>query len=405
MDLRRILLIIGFVLVVVGIGFGLYFTFFRATPGPSVEEPGTVTEGPRGGLEPADVGAPTGTPVSPTQPPVIRPGVAEVADGGLTQVRAVAPTTTIGASLSSSGALSYYDRSSGRFYRLLPDGTPSELSSRQFTNVSAVTFAPSGTSAILEYPDGANIYYDFASGRQATLPSHWEEFEFSDDGSDIAAKSIGTDESNRFLVVSNPDGSGARAVQELGANADKVTVAFSPTGQSVALAETGKMLGPTTREVHFVGQNHENLRSMTVEGLNFVPQWAPDGKQLLYSTSSAGNDYKPTLWIVDAYGDDIGRNRRSLAVSTWADKCTFADTATLYCAVPTDLQRGAGLQPSLSDTVPDEIYRIDLDSGLQTRIAIPEGQHTVDTLMLTPDGSKLYFTDKGTGLLNEIRLR
>lgn len=405
MDFRRILLFIGFFLAIGGIGFALYFFFFRAAPSEVVPTPGEVTDGVGGeGLPTAGEGTGGGVVPTPTQPPVIS-GAAPIANGGITQVTAVAPSPTAGASISKDGSLSYYDRSDGRFYRMGNDGTLTQLSSKQFSNVSNATFSPVGTNAILEYPDGSNVYYDFLTNRQVTLPKHWEEFAFSSAGDKIAAKSIGVDESNRFLVVASPDGSGAKAVQELGDNADKVTVAFSPTGQSIAISDTGVAAGPTSRTVYFIGQNSENLRSMTVEGLDFVPQWAPDGKQLLYSTASAGNEYKPTLWIVDGYGDDIGRNRKSLSVSTWADKCTFADTSTVYCAVPRTLPRGAGLQPTLFDEVPDDIFRIDIATGLQTRIAIPEGDHTVDQIMLTPDKQSLYFTDKTTGILNQIQLK
>lgn len=406
MDFKRILLFIGFLLAIGGIGFALYFFFFRVAP-PEVVPPPTVEDGTGGqgsGLPTAGEGGGGGVTPTPTQPPVIT-GAAVIADGGITQVTAVTPAPTAGASINKDGTLSYYNRGDGRFYRIGNDGTPTQLSGKQFANVSNATFSPVGTNAILEFPDGSNVSYDFVTNRQVTLPKHWEEFAFSAAGDKIAAKSIGIDESNRFLVIASPDGSGAKAVQELGDNANKVTVAFSPTGQSIAISDTGVANGPTSRTVYFIGQNSENLRSMTIEGLNFEPQWAPDGKQLLYSTASSGNEYKPTLWIVDGYGDDIGRNRKSLSVSTWADKCTFADAGTLYCAVPRTLPRGAGLQPTLFEDVPDDIFRIDVATGLQTRVAIPEGDHTVDRIMLTPDKKSLYFTDTTTGILNQINLR
>jgi len=154
-----------------------------------------------------------------------------------------------------------------------------------------------------------------------------------------------------------------------------------------------------------LGQNHENFRSITVDGLDFRPSWAPDGERLLYSVAGSLSDYKPRLWIVDASGDNIGLNRRMLNVDTWSDKCTFAGTDMLYCAVPRDLPRGAGLQPAVADSTPDDIIGIDLTTGLQTQVAIPEGNHTVGSIMVTDDHSKLLFTDRGSGMLNELRLR
>lgn len=400
--LKKIGLVLFFIAVTIGFGFALYRIIF----GPPAEEipPGEIVNVPPGGLPPAGEGLPPGVEV-PVGPPELEiPAVSPIADGGITQVTPVAPVSTLGASLSTGGQLNYYNRQDGKFYRMNPDGTVSELSDRKFFNVDTATFSPTGNDAILEYPDGSNIYYDFVNDRQVTLPRHWEEFDFNPQGNQIVAKSIGIDQANRFLITSNPDGSGAIPIQELGDNADKVKVAWSPNNQIVATSETGRPFGVDRQEIYFVGKHHENFRSMIVEGLNFQPQWSPDGEQLLYSAAGSLSDYKPRLWIVDASGDNIGLNRRMINIDTWADKCTFADTETLYCAVPTELPRGAGLQPRVADNTPDELYRIDLVTGLQTRVAIPEGSHTVDQLMITPDGSSLYFTDNGSGILNEIKL-
>ncbi len=402
MDRKQILILILFILVSVGIGFAIYYFFFRAaiTPPPVNAPP---VNAPVTGLPVAPTGAPpTPAVVAPTTLPTV---VSPIAQGGVTQVQPVVTDVTVGATMSSSGSLNYYDSSQGKFYKINPDGSTTLLSGKQFYNVSNATFNPRGDKAILEYPDGSKIYYDFTNGRQVTLPKHWSEFNFDSAGDKIVAKSIGLDVSNRFLVVSNPDGSGARPVQELGDNADKVTVSWSPTSQVVAFSQTGEPYGTDGREIYFIGQNQENFKSMIVEGLDFRPEWSPSGQQLLYSAASSGSDYKPQLWIVDAQGNDIGKNRRSLNINTWADKCTFDSENVVYCAVPRSLDTGAGLQPTLADQTPDDIFKIDLNTGLQTKIATPEGDHTVGKIMLTPDRKNLYFTDKSGGLINKIQLK
>lgn len=403
--MRRILLILGLILVTVGIAAGMYFLFFRTPSAPPiVNAPTNAPTG--GGLPTAGTGGPptnaggavTGLPAQPAGP-------SPIANGGITQVTAIETSPTSGASISSTGGINYYNRLDGKFYKFNPDGSVGSLSNKVFFDVQNATFDNGGGKAILEYPDGSNILFDFNSGSQVTLPKHWEDFSFNPGGDQIAAKSIGVDPSNRFLVVSNADGSSARAVQELGENADKVEVNWSPNNQIIATAQTGDFFGPDRKEIFFVGQNQENFRSLVVEGLDFRPAWSPSGSQLLYSSASSLSDYKPLLWIVDASGDNIGRNRRSVSVNTWADKCTFGDENTVFCAVPTVLDRGAGLQPGLSDTTPDDLVRIDLTTGLQTKIATPDGSHTVEKLLLSPDGSSLFFTDKGSGILNKVQLR
>lgn len=401
MNFKKILTLLGLLVVTGAVGFALYWLFF-APPAPPEEVVNAppVAAPPSAGLPPAAVGVP---PVA--APPVGAPlPVSPVAAGGLTVVKPVAAAPTVGAAVSPSGDLSYYNRNDGKFYRVAADGKVAALSNKTFFNVDKATFDPRGNKAILEYPDGANILFDFATNTQVTLPKHWEDFNFSSQGDQIAAKSIGLDPNARFLIVAKPDGSSAKAIQELGNNADKVTVAWSPNNQVVGFAETGEQLGVDRQEIFFLGQNQENFKSMVVEGMDFRPQWAPRGEKLLYSVAGSGSDYKPALWLVDADGDNIGKNRRSLNVNTWADKCTFKDDSILICAIPEELPEGAGLQPAVADETPDSIYQIDITTGLQTRLAVPEGSHTVETLMVSPDGSALYFTDKGTGIINQIAL-
>jgi len=405
MNYKKILIILMMLAVVVGIGYFIYYLFFRTAVVTTIEEapPAANVNEAAAPLPAAGEGAPV-TPTAQPTVPELPAGVSQVADGGLTLVTPLTQMPSIGASISSNGSLSYYDRSNGLFYRIPPDGNAVPLSNKVFYNVSNATFDPIGDKAIIEYPDGSNIMYDFNKGQQVTLPAHWEDFSFDAAGDKLISKSLGTDYSNRFLVVSNPDGSGARAVQELGDNASKVTVAVSPNNSIIATAATGDYGGLDSREVFFIGQYHENYRSMMVEGFDFRPSWSPSGDQLLYSAASSRSDYKPTLWIVDGSGNNIGNNRRTLNVDTWADKCTFSDENTVFCAVPTAMPRGAGLQPTVTDNTPDEIYKIDLITGLQTKIAEPQGEHTVEKLMLAPDGKNLYFTDKLSKTLNKIQL-
>lgn len=404
MNFKKILVLLLLIVVTVGIGFGLYYLFFRSV----VEVEPTPIEGvinaPPGTLPEAEPGAPTpGTPDETGALPT--PVVSPIANGGLTAVAPVAPVPTIGASVSSSGAMNYYNRGDGKFYRIQPDGSVKSLSNKVFFNASNATFDPQGNKSIIEYPDGSNILYDFNTSTQVTLPQHWENFSFSPEGDKIASKSIGLDPASRYVVVSNPDGSGARPVQEMGVNDDEVRVEWSPNNQIIATATTGRKSGVDEQEIYLIGQNQENFRSITVQGMDFRPQWSPTGDRLLYSVAGDSSDWKPQLWITDAQGDNIGRNRRSFAVNTWADKCTFSDSETIYCAVPDELPTGAGLQPTLSDGTPDSIFKINLTTGLQTRVAIPEGSHTVESIMLSPDKKTMFFTDKGSGTLNKIMLK
>lgn len=413
MDKRKFLIGLGLVVVVALVGIGLYFVFFRRAPpeGPPVPPPVNLVPinapvlGPQVNIAPLAPGVLAPLVNAPPVNVAPVPGVSPTAQGGRTVVTTLTETSAAHVRLASDGRLQYYDPGSGKFYRIGADGKVVPLSDRQFQNVQSVAWAPRDDRAILEFPDGANVLFDFRTNRQVTLPSHWEDFSFAPDGNRIAGKSVGLDRENRFLFEAEPDGNGFRALEPLGTNARLVDVAWSPNNQVVAFSRTGNDIGDGRQQVLLIGRNSENFPGLTVEGVDFRPQWSPSGGRILYSDVGSTNDYKPELWIVGGAGDTIGSNRRRLRVNTWADKCTFANDTTVYCAVPEQLQRGYGLEPNIANSIPDTIERIDLTTGLRTTIGRPADDATVAQLSVAPDGSALYFTSRQDGRLREMRLR
>ncbi len=396
--LKRILLIIALLLVTVLIGFGLYTLFKK----------GTTTTVPSTGFAPEQAGklpgageriitttaeTPEGQLGRGTQTSI--PPIPQTVPGAYYQTSPITQLTTDYASYpsySQTGNMRYYNPADGKFYRLTSDGQLKSLSDQTFYNVSNATWASKNDKAVLEYPDGSKTIYDFEKQKQVTLPKHWQEFSFSPDSSQIAAKSIGLSPENRWLVTVNDDGSGTTLVEPMGDNADKVQINWSPSRQAVAFAQTGEPLGGERREVLFVGLNGENFKSAVVEGLGFQPQWSPTGQKLLYSVYSTRSDFKPELWITDSYGDNIGNNRQMLKLNTWANKCTFAGDSTLFCAVPRDLPQGAGIMPEVAENSNDDMYKIDLKTGLKTNVSMG-GDYNIKSINYDQTKNKIFFTD------------
>ncbi|MEK7084105.1 MAG: hypothetical protein AAB932_02650 [Patescibacteria group bacterium] len=409
MDKKRILFIALFVLVTLLLGYLLYRVFFakEELPVPTTPPPATVTP-PTGGLPTTGAGAPRGgavTPIAPALPTTRERGRTILTPQGEEVRRAerLVDQTIAAATSDAEGNPSFYNREDNRFYRIKQDGTTEPMSDQAFFNVQNVTWSPSTNESIIEYPDGANIYYNFDTKKQVTLPKHWEDFSFAPAGDQIAAKSIGLSAENRWLIAANPDGSNTRLIESLGNNERKVTVDWSPNKQIIALSRTGDPLGGDREEVLFVGLQGENFRSTIVEGRDVRSEWSPEGKRLLYSVYSTRSEYKPELWVVNAEGESIGTGRKLLNVSTWADKCAFASERYVYCGVPTSLPTGAGFAPALADAIRDEIFRIDASTGIKTKITV-DGAHTIDSMFVSDDGSTLFFTDKTQNGLFRVQL-
>jgi len=406
---KKILLVLVFLALVFVIGYLLWRFFFRpevitpvatTTPGIIAGLPtsglGTTTEitGGEGGVLPGGITIPTEIPNEG--------GISPVAVGGPTKTSTVTKSPTLGSTLSGDGGIQYYDRNDGRFYKLDDSGNPVLLSDKVFYDVDNIVWAPDKNQAVIEYPDGNKILYNFQTKAQVTLPSHWQDFSFSPDSNQIVSKSLGLDEENRWLVVSNDDGSKATALENIGTNDKNVQSSWSPNNQIVALYTEG--LDFNRQEVYFVGLNGENFKSTTVEGRGFQSKWSTTGDKLLYSVYSTDTNLNPQLWIVEASGDTIGQNRQSISLNTWADKCTFASNTEVYCAVPETLEKGAGLFPELADKTKDNLYKINLTTGTKELIAIPDGAYNISEVMVPANKDNLYFTDKTTGQIYKIDL-
>lgn len=417
---KKIIMFIVFLVLIVLLGYLLWRTFFRSitpsnnTPG---NEPGNI-----GGLSLSDTGQPgfststgdgrldtggnTNINGQTTNPPLDAPSgneASNLAVGGITKVSSVTKDPVLDPMMGSDNQLRYYDKNDGKFYKLDSSGKLVALSDKVFHQVQDVTWSTNGSQAILTYPDGSKINYNFDTKKQVTLPSHWEDFSFSPSGSSISAKSIGDDIENRYLITANSDGSKAVSLSAIGKNADDVYPIWSPNNQAAAMYTRG--VDFNRQEVFFVGLNGENFKSTIINGRGFDPQWSDNGDKLLYSVYSSDTNMSPALWIVDAQGDNIGQNRTSLGLNTWASKCSFATNTEVYCAVPVNLPEGSGLFPELADKTTDNLYKIDVATGSKKLIAIPENASNISSIMVASGQTVLYFTDKTTGKIYSIQLK
>ena len=416
--LKKILLIVAFVLVVVLMGYLIWTTFFKTTNetenNPTNNEttsnlPGSsnsTNQLPGSDINSGNQGSETSTTGVQTEPqsPSNNEQVSSVAVGGVTKTDVLVSDKVSGQTLSKDGnSIQYYNTKDGKFYIVDENGNKIPLSDHVFHNVQNVEWAPNKTMAVIEYPDDSKIVYNFAAEKQYTIPSHWQDFSFSPDSGKLVSKSLGTDDDNRWLIVSNSDGSESTAIEYIGSNDKNVISSWSPNNQIIAMYTKG--VDFDTREVFFVGQNDENYKSTKVDGWGFEGQWSKTGDKLLYSVYSPNNDLKPQLWIVNSQGDNIGTSRTNLQLQTWSTKCTFADNSTIYCAVPLSLKSGSGLYPELADETADNLYKINADSGLKELIAIPNGVYNISSLSVSSDQENLFFTDKSTGQLYKVKLK
>ncbi len=412
-DWKKIGLIFLLVLATAALGFLIYFFIWRPLLTPT-EEPTPTNlnqEEPDQGQLPITINI-NGRIFNlnlnqglPDQEPEISvPSGQEIPDsealGKITKIETIIPKPTRFSSFDENNLI-YYDPGADKFRKISANGEISDYHRQLFYNVQEVSWSPDRRRAILEYPDGSNILYDFETDRQITLPKHWQNFSFSGNGQEIAFKSIGLDEENRYLTISRPDGSQPRILESIGGVEDQFDPNWSPSGQIAATFTKSRDYDRS--EVYFIGQHNENFKMMIVEGRDFRGKWSPDGQKILYSVYSSRQDYRPQLWISNAVPGDIGANRKFLNLQTWVEKCSFADKTKIYCAAPKELPFGIGLEPEQAKNISDQIYEINLKTGTQKLIAIPEKDLSVSKILISPNSRELFLTDS-RGRIHKIKL-
>lgn len=409
----RILLGIVFILISIGIGYLLFRVFFSS-------DPIRITRTPVRDETPSTSTFPTGGPALPTDPGTdVTPETGDLPSArdrintGEQEIPEATPTfnpivnSFAQDAIASNGGVQFYNQADGKFYRKDANGDVSPFSEKVFFSAEEITWDDNGSKAIIEYPDGANIVYNFDTGEQVTLPQHWEDFSFSANGGEIAAKSMAVSPENRWLVTTDANGQNTRLIEPMGDNADKVIMDWSANRQVVAFSRTGQALGANRQEILLVGLNGENFKSLVVEGRDFRPQWTPDGDRVLYSIYSERSNFRPELWIVSASGDNIGEGRTYLNINTWADKCDFGETDSryVYCGVPESLEEGAGFVPDIANQTRDIIYRIDTVTGARTPLTSQgDGFIVVESLQVDEESNLLYVTDKNSNALYEVTI-
>jgi len=425
---KKILMIVLFVMIVIGLALLLYFIFFRKAPAPPVEivppeeevvpfrlpitradwEKMTIQQRAQQGLPTTEWPEETEGLALPAEIERIVPQIDDVAQGGRTWITPITDDPVKGATLSSDGVNNfYYDRESGHFYKVDGFGNKTLLTDQVFYNVENVNWAPTKDRAIIEYPDGFKVMYDFNQKKQYTLPKNWQEFSWDSTGSKVVFKSMSQYAENTWLAVARPDGSQAEPIEHMGDNADKVVVSWSPNNQVVAFSATGQPRGAWEQEILLIGQYQENFKSLVVDGRDFRPKWSPQGDKIVYSVYSSDSDYQPRLYLVNAQGDTVGNDKINLGLITWADKCAFDSVGDfLYCAVPEVLPEGSGLVTELADNTRDDFYKIDTSTGHVTFLAEGAmGGYNVQDIYLSADDQYLYFVDKNTERLRSIKLK
>ncbi len=415
---KKIALIIIFTLIIFVLGFLIYKTFFAPTTTkttikqqetnqngslPQLEEGSQNTQVDENGLVSGDV-------TNPNQQTIAEAQIDEFAQGGFTKVKEDIASPIRSQSFSNSNnGINYYDPQQQSFFRISDSGEIIKLSDKKFYSVENVTWSDKNNRAIIEYPDGTKILYDFNKDRSlTTFPKDMKEFAFSASEEKIASKWVGPYEDYNYIVGAEYDGSNLKFVEPMGTKERSVQIVWSPDNE--VMATYRKYIDSERQEIFFINENGKNLNSLIVEGGNFKGTWSSNGEKLLYSVYNSGSNYNPTLWIASGKSDQLGAGKQYLGINTWVDKCAFSNTNSqyVYCAVPDNLPKGSGMDPSVANGVYYSIYKINTNGSGVEKIAQPINNGrgvSIDKLYINNADSRVYYTDQFNNHLYSIDLK
>lgn len=398
--MRRILIIVAVLIVLIGLGIAAYFFFFASKAGtltvganPFGDTSGTTA--PAGGLT---EGSGAGT--------LVAPNFIKITDGPVSQGM-VATDVNIavagqGTSTSSTTQTTpdidvrFIDRASGNIYSYLARSrTLTRLSNKTLPGIQEASWVPNGSLAYVRFltssgADGEHI-------ATYALPENENGgFFLEQDLSEARVSSstglftLLTSTTGSVGTVSKIDGSSPRTLFTSLVSSlivypagntyfayTKASSAISGYGFQVAGGSFTRILGPLT-------------------GLTLLP--SPSGKSVLYSYVDSGAEH---LAVIDL----ANHTATALPLATLTEKCVWADEATVYCGVPTDMGSGNLPDDWYQGVVSfsDRIWRIDMTARVATLIVDPStvAKTSIDAISLTidPKENVLVFMDKKTGSL------
>jgi len=389
--MKRIFIIVAAVIVLLGIGLGLYILFRPAAhltvgSGSAFGDTGSGSAFNGNSTNSSSVNGGSGTVVAPN---LIRITSGPVSAG---EVAFEIPPVTTSSTTFTPGDIGvhYIDRESGNVYEY-------RALTRKLTRMSNKTLP--GIQEASWLPDGSMALVRFLA--QASGSSHINTYALPFDGNggyvlqaDLN-QAIFTGSSTIFTLTTSDTSSVGSTANADGTN---IKTLFSSPLTSIMARAAGASIVTVNKAASEIDGYAFSLSNGVftpilgpLKGLTILP--SPSGKIILYSYTDGSTFHMSTLNLTD--GTVI-----ELPLATLAEKCVWtSDNTSLYCGIPSSF---SGNLPDDwyqgTTSFVDKIWRIDLTTRLATLIVDPSyvGKTDIDAVNLTidPNSQVLVFRNK-----------
>ena len=398
--MRRAFIIAAILIVLVGLGVVLYFTFFQS-PGSVTVAPGpTNTSLPVAGNQtfPAGQGGAAQSATSSTAFPGAATSVTarltKIAQGPVVPGEAVVDLAAPSASTTPDTLVSFIERQSGNIFTYSKQTKAlTRTSNRTVPGIESAAWFPSGSMAFVQYLSGA----DFESVNTYGLSASGDSgFFLPQDLAGIAVSSTSI-----LTLASGVNGSTASLSRIDGTHAAPIfstpltslRVYYAGKSQYLAVTKASNSL-PGAAFLVDAGGRFTRIAG-PLPGLSALP--SPSGKWALVSYTSGAVQ----LQLVNvATGETL-----PLPVGTIADKCVWAyDDSTVYCGIPTS---AGGVLPDVwyqgALSFNDRLWKINVTGRYAQLVSdvSKEAGTPIDmtALSINKNGTLLVFVNKSDGSL------
>lgn len=400
--MKRALIIVAALIVLVGLAIGVYFLFFAPKSGTL-----TVGANPFGD---AGSGAASATENDLTEGQgagtVVAPNFVKITDGPVSQgVAAVDVQIATGTGLATTTSsttpttpdvdVRFIDRASGNIYSYIVHArTLTRRSNKTLPGIQEASWAPDGSQAYVRFITSADSSGEHVASYILPVDGQGGSFLEQDLDEARAASSTGL-----FTLLASTDGSVGTIAKADGSGSRTL---FTSLISSLIVYPAGNTYFAQTKAAsetdgygfQIIGGSFDRILG-PLRGLTLLP--SPSGKSVLYNYVDGGVVHLAVINIAN-------HTATALPLATLTEKCVWADEATVYCGVPTDLSGNLPddwYQGAVSFT--DRIWRIDMNARVATLIVDPVqvAKTPIDAVSLTVDPKEdvLVFTDKKSGSL------
>ena len=394
--MQRTFIIIAVVVVALGVGVAVYFSFFN-TPSVVVAPEGSTTL-PVAGQNIPGTETTINTITAPLSVPVtVSARLVQISKGPVVPGEAVVNIQAKNASSTGDVAVTYIERESGNVFSYLVHAkTLTRTSNKTVPGIQSAAWLPDASLAFVRYLSGPECSTVNTSARSASSSSG---FFLPQKLSDVAVSST-----NILMLASGVNGSiaslsradGTRPSEIFTTPLSSLRISFAGKNKYLAFTKPTATLSGSAFVVDGTGSF-----SRVAGPLNGLVARASSSGTWVLVSHTLGNKMQMNL-INTTTGDFL-----PLPVATIADKCVWtADESAVYCGVPTNPSENAQYpddwyQGAVSFS--DRIWKIDV-AGRFAQFVLDFSKETnaildAEALALDPLNTVLVFINKNDGSL------